>query len=132
MSLGKIKTGLKTGAEDLTTQAGLKKVALHMGLGVAIGAIVFLIIRAIFINLIYSKNGLGWQEPEIGGPPQIKGFSIFPDREAMMYDEVLLIIITVLTLTAKKLWFTVGFFLGWYTADYLGVYSSLDLPVPEQ
>lgn len=138
MSLGKVKTTLKTGVGELQSTAGLKRVAMHTGIGFAIGAIVFLIIRAIFIHLIYSKNGLGWLEvhpdhPELpAGPPMIWGVSIFPDGRDLMYDEVLLIIITLVTLVSKKLWFTIGFFLGWYTSDYLGLYSALGIPVPEQ
>jgi len=127
--LGKAKTRVKAGIKDLQSVQGLKRVAVHTALGAAIGAIVSLLITYIMMHFI---------EPALGGEAntRIVGFGIYPNMvdaagvPYMHYDDVLLLIVTVMLLISKKLWLVIGFFLGWYGSRYMGLYSALGLPTP--
>ena len=130
MSLGKAKSSVKAGVKELTSIKGLKRVLVNLGIGTAIGAIVSLVITYIMMHFI---------EPALGGEAntRIVGFSIYPNMvdattgtPYMHYDDVLLLIVTIMLLISKKLWLVVGFFLGWYSSRYLGLYSALGLPTP--
>jgi len=123
MSLGKAKTRIKAGVTELQSVKGLKRVAVNLGIGAAIGAIVSLVITYLMMHFI---------EPALGGEAntRITGFSIYPNQTYMHYDDVLLLIVTVMLLISRKLWLVVGFFLGWYGSRYMGLYSALGLPTP--
>lgn len=64
----------------------------------------------------------------------LDGFSIYPFQNVqghyyMYYDDVILLISTVGLLLTKKVWFVLGYFVGWYFSGYFGVYRLLKLPV---
>jgi len=127
MSLGKAKTRVKEGVKQLQSIEGLQRVVVHLGLGVAIGVIVDLILQYIMAALI--AGGIMTREQQI-----VKGFTIFPNSfdpttgEAIMaVDDLLLLIITVLLVFSKKFWMVIGFFIGWYFSSYLGLYTALGL-----
>jgi len=134
MSLGKVKTKITEGVKELGNTQGLKRVVTNFGIGVALGAIVDLILAYIMINIV---------EPAMGvKATRIYGFSIFPNfndtnpdtgnmEPYMPYDDILQIIICVLLLMSKKLWLVIGYFVGFYATSYMGLYYSLDLPTPE-
>jgi len=134
MSLSKVKTKVKAGVKEVQSVQGLKRVALDFGVGVALGAIVDLILAAIMINII---------EPTFGKKAtRLYGFSIFPnfndtnpdtgkEEPYMPYDDILQIVITLLLLTSKKFWLVIGYFVGFYSASYTGMYYVLGLPTPE-
>jgi len=128
MSLGKAKTRIKAGVSDLQSIQGLKRTAVHFGVGYAIGTLVDLILEYIFtqwVNVVFKD--------EQGMPPCLVGFGIYPDEVLngvpyMHYDDLFLLIVTVFMVFTKKLWFTVGFGLGWYISGYMNLYSALGLP----
>lgn len=136
MSLSKAKTKIKQSVADLKTTQGLKRVALEFGAGAAIGVIVDLFLQFIMYNIVFPT--VKWYKC------QVWGFSIFPSdawtttnpdtgktEPHTAYDDILLIVITLLLLATKKLWFVLGFLTGWYSSSYLGLYVSLGLPEPE-
>lgn len=127
MSLRKPVSRIKEGVKELGSPQGIKRVAVHFGLGVALGAILDLILQYIMLNLI---------NPNTDQPTYIVGFNIMPNHvidgePVLFYDDILLILLTVMMLFTKKLWFVVGFFTGWYFSSYMGLYDSLNLPKPE-
>lgn len=132
MSLGKAKTRIKEGVKELQTVQGMKRVAVRVGIGYAVGTIVDLILCYIFTNFVYPAV----KDPETGAIPRFEGFSIFPNSYYtdaagnnvyyMHYDDLLLLIVTVILLFTKKLWFVVGFFMGWYFSSYMNLYGALE------
>jgi len=130
MSLGKARTRIKEGVKEIQSTQGLKRVAVNMGMGATIGFIFNLILTYIHLQIAVAVGGLK--------NLYVVGFSIYPDHldidgnPYIYYAEILQIIVTVFLLTTKKLWFVVGFFLGWYFSGYLGLYDALGLPVPEE
>lgn len=136
MSLSKVKTKLTSSVTDLKSTQGLKRVALEFGAGAAIGVIVDLLLQFIMYNLVFPS--IKWYKC------QLWGFNIYPSdawvttnpdtgktEGHVAYDDILLIVVTVMLLATKKLWFVLGFFTGWYSSSYLGLYVTLGLPEPE-
>ena len=132
MSLGKARTRIKAGVKQLTSPEGLKRTVVHLGIGAALGALLDIILTYIMINFVYKYLKENAEDPATWVKPSIEGFSIFPDQQVTYYDEVLLIVITVIMVMSKKFWIVIGFFLGWYFSRYLGLYAVLDLPTPEE
>lgn len=116
--------------------SGIKRMVVELGIGAAVGVIVDLILAYIFINIV--RPALATTEDPIGEEPtRIYGFSIFPNQVAtdgrpfMHWDDIILIVITVAMVFSKKLFLTLGFFVGWYFSSYMGLYDALSLPHPE-
>jgi uncharacterized membrane protein SpoIIM required for sporulation len=128
LSLKETGSRIKEGAKELTSAKGLQHVFLNMGIGVVIGVLVDLLLEGIFRNLVYPNVP---KDPDGGTSWRIKGFSIFIGYNNLFYDDIILIVLTVLMLFTKKLWVTVGFFVGWYFSSYYGLYNALGLPHPE-
>lgn len=95
--------------------------AMNLGIGAAIGAIVALLMRALQLYVI---------NPALGANAKYDGFSIYPNGTSIYVEDVVLIIATVALLFSKKIWVTLGFFLGWYGSNYMGLYDALGLPKP--
>lgn len=123
MSLGKAKTRIKEGVKELQSVEGLKHTASWLGLGIAIGAIIQLVLEYIWFNVVGTELSTQWR---------INGVSIYPNinPDYITGDQVILIVLTVALLFTKKLWLTVGFLIGWYTSGLMGLYSALGLPKP--
>lgn len=130
MSLSKAKTRVKEGVKELQTVAGLKRAGLHFGIGVALGAIVALILQYVFSQYLNpwmrstNPEKLEWH---------IKGIAIWKGAnihgEPVLYiSDIILIVMTVAMLFTKKLWLVVGFFVGWYSSGALGLYWALGGP----
>ena len=123
MSLGKLTSKVKDGVGDLKSASGLKHTALHLGMGAAIGAIVSIVMHYIQLFVINKY---------MAAYAKFDGYSIYPNQtvKAIYVEDIVLILATVGLLFSKKLWFTVGFFLGWYGSNYMGFYTALGLPQP--
>jgi hypothetical protein len=117
--LGKIKSGVK----DLSSGSGIKSLAMHIGIGAAIGAVVSLVMHYIQLFII-NKYMTAYAK--------FDGFSIYPNQtvKSIYVEDIVLVLATVGLLCTKKLWLTVGFFIGWYGSNYLGFYTALKLPQP--
>ena len=120
MSLTSIGSKIKSGAKDLTG-GNFKSIAMHLGIGAAIGAIVSLLMRAVQLYLINVY---------LPAYAKYDGFSIYPNGTSVFVEDIILIVATVALLFTKKLWFTVGFAVGWYSSNYMGLYAALGLPTP--
>lgn len=127
MSLGKLTGKIKEGAQDIKSATGWQRILVQMGIGVAIGAIVDIILNYIIVVLIYQR----WK-PE--SECRIYGLQLFPydfdtatNQGYCHYDDVLLIVITIAMLFTKKIWLTLGFFVGWFSSSYLGLYTALGM-----
>jgi hypothetical protein len=121
MSLKSLGTKAKTAVGDLTSIGGIKSFAIHLAIGAAIGAAVSLVmhyIQLFVINKYMAKYA------------KFDGFSIYPNQatQVLYIEDIVLILITVSLLFTKKLWITLGFALGWYASNYLGLYTALGLP----
>ena len=133
MSLKKPMSSLKSGVKELGSVQGMKHVLTNLGAGFAIGAIVDLIMSYIFINFVNPQ----FKDPTTGYVPAINGFALIPhhtqpDGTPCIYlDDFIELLVTIAMLFTKKLWVTVGFFLGWYVTSYMGLYYVLGLPEPE-
>ena len=133
MSLGKATGKIKSGVKQLGSVQGLKQTAIHLGTGFAIGTIVDLIMSYIFINFVNPQ----FKDPTTGYVPAINGFSIIeghaqPDGTPCIYlDDFIELLVTIVMIFTKKLWLTIGFFLGWYVTSLMGLYYVLGLPTPE-
>ena len=94
-----------------------------MAIGAAIGAVVSLVMHYIQLFVI-NKYAAAYAK--------FDGFSIYPNQtvNALYVEDVVLIIATVAMLMTKKLWLTLGFFVGWYASNYMGFYTALGLPQP--
>jgi len=123
MSLGKASTRIKAGVKELQSVQGMKSVLKNVGLGAAIGGIVSLVLTYLMLHVFNEAAGGA-------ANTRIEGYSIYPNQTFVGYDDILLIVVTVLLLASKKLWLVVGFFTGWYVSRYMGLYSALGLPTP--
>lgn len=123
MSLKSIGSKVKTGVGELTSVSGMKKTAMWLGIGAAIGAIVAVVLHYIQLFVI-NKYAAAYAK--------IDGFGIYPNQTtpALYVEDILLIVISVAMLATKKFWLTIGFVLGWYGSNYLGLYTALGLPQP--
>jgi hypothetical protein len=139
MSLQKIKTNVKTGVGELKTAEGMKRLLVHLGIGAAIGVIAKLALEAIM------WFGLG-NALDKAGYSCLVGFKIYPNAtqyrtwdnttqqyvlhtgDFIAWDDLALLLITILLLFTRKLWFVIGFFAGWYSSGYFNLYDSLGLP----
>lgn len=140
MSLGKVKTNIVSGVKDLKTPEGMKRALVQLGVGAILGVIVDLVLQAIWV-----LGGVGDMLNK-AGYPVLAGVKIFPQDTAygkwnpttktndliqgdfICWDDVILIIITLALLLSKKVFFVIGFFLGWYFSSYLGLWQALGLP----
>jgi hypothetical protein len=120
LSLSKIGSKVKSGVSDLT-HGNVKSIAMNLGIGAALGAIVALILRAIQLFVINKA---------IPDYAKYDEFSIYPNGTSLYVEDVILILATVGLLLSKKLWLVLGFFLGWYGSNYMGLYDALSLPKP--
>ena len=116
MSLGKIKTGIK----QATTSEGIPKVILHLIIGFTVGVIADNILEAI----VYATSKTGWGRLEVGFK-----FYIGVDTTSIAYDDLILLGISIVLLFTKKLWFVIGFILGWYISSCAGLYGKLFKPL---
>ena len=145
-AIQKVKSRAKEGVNQLQSLSGIKKVAVYFGMGYAIGTIVDLFMEFIMTMLVYplidEKNPDGTYVNGIGHHTRLEGITIYPNHyytnEAgeevgfMHYDDILLLIVTILMLASKKLWLVLGFFFGWYFSSYLGLYNTFNLPKGER
>jgi len=98
-------------------------------MGIALGAIVDLILSYILWWFVYPALRGDADPATWVNPTEVQGFSILPNRTYFyVLDEGLLIVVTVLMLASKKFWLVMGFFLGWYSSKYMGLYKALGLP----
>ena len=139
MSLSKVSSKAKAGIGQLQSMTGLKKTAVHMGLGFVLGVITDLFLNYIFEFFIYpavvDENGKlpeGWV---------IKDFSFFghyvevpvtdqhPDGKLYTekWDNILGLVIGLVLLMSKKFWIVMGYLLGWYASNYYGLFVSLGI-----
>lgn len=125
MSLGKIKTNVKTGIGQLQTSQGLKHMVVWLGIGAALGVIIDLVLEYLMRNYIN-----GWLATQTYIPQRIDGIGIFPNSTFLSYDDLALLISTIVLLFTKRLWLVVGYFIGWYSSSYLGLYTAMGLPKP--
>lgn len=136
MSLGKARTRIKEGVKQIQSLEGAQRVVVNLGIGAAVGAIAQIILTYIMMSFVYPL----FQKPEMP-PPCIQGFSIFPNQFGFdlegnkiyytTFTDIILIIATVAMLVSKKFWIVIGFFIGWYSSTYFGLYEALGLPVQE-
>ena len=140
MSLGKVKGNITSGIKDLQSAQGLKRTAVHLGLGAVIGVVADLAFQA-----VWTLGGVG-EMLNKAGYPCLVGFSVYPQNTQYMawnpttkayemkqgawmaWDDVILLVITVALLLTKKVWFVLGFFLGWYASSYMNLWGALGLP----
>ena len=118
-----IKAKAKTAITEATTAKGIPLLIRNFLLGLALGFLVDFILEAI----VWLTSEKGWGGVEVG-------FSIYyanPSTTKIPYDDVLLIIATIVMLFSKKLWFVFGFFVGWYVGSNTGIYGKLK-PVWEE
>jgi len=116
MSVGKIKAGIK----QATTMKGIPRVLMHLGIGFVLGVIV---------DLILQK--LAWTFLPEDKPALNIGFPFFishPEMTYLPWDDLLLLVITVVALFTKKFWLVIGFFLGWYISSDQNLYGALIAP----
>jgi hypothetical protein len=140
MSLGKVKGNITSGIKDLQSAEGLKRTAVHLGVGVAFGVIADFVLQAVWelggVSDMLAKAGYA----------VLAGFTVFPQNTSyrawdsatqtwvikegawMAWDDVILLIITVALLLTRKIWFVLGFFLGWYFSSYMNLWGALGLP----
>lgn len=111
--------------------------------GYAMGVLIDLGINYIFTQYVYPmtdvKDGSGaYVEPLGRHTLFIKDFTIFPDQFVsvggvttyyMYFDDLILLISTAAMLLTRKVWFVLGYFLGWYSSSYLNFYTLLGLPI---
>jgi hypothetical protein len=123
MSLGSLASKVKQGGSALTSVSGMKSTAMHLAIGASVGAIVSLVMH--YIQLFVINKYLTQYA-------KFDGFSIYPNAatQSIYVEDIVLILATVGMLFTKKLWLTIGFFLGWYGSNYLGFYTALHLPTP--
>jgi hypothetical protein len=111
--------------------------------GVAMGVLVDLGLNYIFTQYVYpmtdEKNPDGTYKMGLGQHSLfIKDFTIFPDQYVsvggtttyyMYYDDFILLLSTIALLFTKKVWFVLGYFIGWYSSSYGNLYTLLKLPI---
>lgn len=122
MSLKKVGSNIKSGFGQLTSTSGIKGALMNVGVGFAIGALTALVVRAIFVYLL---------NPILGTNNKINtGFSIYPNQteQVIYFEDLVLIGSTVALLLTKRFWLVIGHFAGWYSSNYLGLWTALGLP----
>jgi len=140
MSLGKVKGNITSGIKDLQSAEGLKRTAVQLGVGVAFGVIADFALQA-----VWELGGVGDMLSK-AGYPVLAGFTVFPQNTSyvawdaatktyvtkqgawMAWDDVILLIITIALLLTRRIWFVLGFFLGWYFSSYMNLWGALGLP----
>lgn len=114
--ISKVKSGIK-GAT--TSPANF---IISLGIGFGAGILADLILEA-----IWWHGGATALQPVLGN--EFPYFGIFPNRTtSMAWDDFFLLLITIAMLFTKKFVLTLGFFIGWYTASYYGLYDAFGLP----
>jgi len=111
--IGKVKTGVSGAVKSPA------RFIVSLGIGFALGVIVDIIMEYIALKAYTPLSG----RLEVG-------FSIyygFPEVTSIAYDDLIMILITVLMLFSKKFVTTLGFFLGWYISSNEQLASRLGL-----
>ena len=116
----KIGDKLKEIPKDITKPSEWLNVAIEITIGFLVGVMVDIFLEAIVHQLIKEFGGR-W---EIGYPI----YYTHPDVTSIAYDDILLIVISVATIFLKKIWFTIGFSLGWYISSCHDFYGRLGFP----
>lgn len=139
----KIKSGASSVAGGSKLGGGWKGRILAMVFGAIIGVLVDLGLNYVFTMYVYpmtdEKDASGTYTQDIGRHTLfIKDLTIFPSQYVtvgestiyyMYYDDLILLISTVLLLMTRKIWFVLGYFIGWYAASYTHLYTALKLPI---
>lgn len=115
--VGKVKTGVK-GAIGSPA-----RFLVSLGIGFAIGVIADLIMEYVYRNFL-----AGVMEPQLGSRWEI-GFPFYyayPELTSIAWDDVILLVITMLMLFSKRFVTTLGFFLGWYVSTNIGFYQQIE------
>lgn len=123
MSLKTLPNKVTAGISQLKTGQGMKSAAIQLGMGAAIGAIAALLLHALQIFVINKY---------LAAYSKIDGFTIYPNApsNSIFVEDIILIMLSVGMIFTKKLWLGVGFIVGWYASNYMGLYTALHLPTP--
>ena len=121
MSISTPINKVKAGVTQLGSFSGLKSAGMQFGLGAAIGAIVSLVLHALQIFVINKY---------MAAYAKVDGYSIYPNQttKALFVEDIILILISISMFFTKRLWLSVGFIVGWYASNYMGLYTALKLP----
>lgn len=124
--MSSLKGKLKTAYKQASTLEGIPKVVLQIGFGFAIGAILDMIVHALYSAFIAE----GWEKVAGSRSPVPFYYYRYPPEEydwasTLAWDDLFLFILTFLVLLSKKVWFTVGFFFGWYVSSNEELYARL-------
>jgi len=115
-----IKAKVKGAVTQASTMKGIPRVLIHVAIGFVVGVIADIILEW----LVVSTSETGWGQLETG-------FSIYYKDPAMTYipyDDLILLIVTIIALFTKKFWVVIGFFLGWYISSNEGLYGKIVAP----
>lgn len=115
----KIGGKLKDIPKDITKPKEWMNLAIEITIGFLVGVLVDIFLEAIVHQLIKEFGG----RVEVGFP-----FYYNHDTTSIAYDDILLIVISVATIFIKKIWFTIGFSLGWYISSCHDFYGRLGFP----
>jgi hypothetical protein len=128
--VGKVKTGVSNIADKPTT------VLMQLGLGVAIGVIIDLLLEFAMYHGIkqWIDDYVGTEDNRLDW-----GFAFYynhPELLSIAWDDVILLIITMGMLFfgwfRKRFWSIIGFFLGWYLSSCHGWYQAILKPIFEE
>lgn len=133
---------LKSSAKSIASGGGAKN---YMGqifailFGALMGVIVNFVLSYIFSIIVYpatDKKGTdgNYSDPVGMHTLYIDGVSVYPFQNVngqyyMYYNELIEVLSTIALLVTKKYWFVIGYFAGWYSAGYFGLYRMLKLPI---
>ena len=150
MSLKDMGSKVQSGAKTLAGGGGIggwkggwKGKLLAVLFGALVGVLVDLGLNYIFTMFVYpmtdEKDQSGNYTQEVGRHSLfIRDFSIFPSQYVsvggtttyyMYYDDLILLLSTILLLMTRKIWFVIGYFIGWYASSYTYLYTKLRLPI---
>lgn len=118
--LKKIGAKVKDIPKDITKPKEWLNIAIQITIGFVVGVLVDIFLEAIVHQVVKELGG----RLEVGVPL----YYTHPDVTSIAYDDALLIVISVLTIFAKKIWFTIGFSLGWYLSSCHDFYGILRFP----
>ena len=123
MSVRKIKEKLNAIPRDIKQPKQWLNIAVEITLGFFVGVLVDIFFEAImhYLYVPYLKDV----------PSRIEvGFSIYYNHPhtSIAVDDLILIFVSFGTLFLKKIWFTLGFSLGWYFSSCHDFYGLLGFP----
>lgn len=127
MVVGKVVGKVKTGVTSMWKSPA--RFIVSLGIGFAVGVIVDLVTEYVYRKFIDPEGKYGTSPV-----PFYYYFLVEPIGDPahnLKWDDLFLLILTIVFLFTRKFVFTLGFFLGWYVSSNQHFYGMIEeLPSP--